>query len=198
MNTCILMAEVITKPELRKTPDDLDVANMMVEFPGLKEEEPTARLRVVGWGKLGVEMSENYQVGDRVVIEGRLAMNTIEKDGLKEKRAELVVSHIYSMGSQAVNSDRQSSLNERPIAQPTTNTNVVNLQPSISSKPETPAAEYAYSVTPTTSEDTREEYDEGTLDEIPFLRPVYSKTIIGKELGDSWELAANDYWDGIK
>jgi single-strand DNA-binding protein len=194
MNTCILMAEVIANPELRKTTDDLDVANMMVEFPGLKEEEPTARIRVVGWGKIGIEISENYKIGDRVVIEGRLSMNVIEKEGSKEKRAELVVSHIYSMGQSGETKDFT-------IAQPTnTPTNVVNLQPSSSSKPEvtTPAPEYAYSATSTTSEDATEEYDEGTLDEIPFLRPVYAKTLIGKELCDSWELAANCYWEGIK
>jgi single-strand DNA-binding protein len=167
MNTCVLMAEVITNPELRKTPDDLEVANMMVEFPGLREEEPTARIRVVGWGKLGVEMSENYHVGDRLVIEGRLGMNVIEKDGYKEKRAELVASHIYTMGE---NSDRST------ITQPTTTTttatttpNVVNFQPVTTPKPEKISAiENTYSAPATTSDDTTEEYDEGTLDEIPF------------------------------
>jgi single-strand DNA-binding protein len=194
MNNCVLMAEVITNPELRKTTDDLDVANMMVEFPGLKEEEPTARIRVVGWGKIGSEMSENYHVGDRVVIEGRLSMNVIEKDGAKEKRAELVVSHIYPMGQSSENQ-------ERTIASTATiPTNVVDLQPSSSPKSEVqaPVSEYSYSNTSKTTEDATEEYDEGTLDEIPFLRPIYSKTIMSRELFDSWELAANSYWDGIK
>jgi single-strand DNA-binding protein len=166
MNTCVLMAEVITNPELRKTPDDLEVANMMVEFPGLKEEEPTARIRVVGWGKLGVEMSENYHVGDRVIIEGRLGMNVIEKDGYKEKRAELVVSHIYSMGE---TSDRSTMAQSTTATTVTTTPNVVNLQPVTAPQPEKiSATEYAYSAPATTSEDTTEEYDEGTLDEIPF------------------------------
>jgi single-strand DNA-binding protein len=194
MNNCVLMAEVITNPELRKTTDDLDVANMMVEFPGLKEEEPTARVRVVGWGKIGQEMSENYHVGDRVVIEGRLSMNLIEKDGVKEKRAELVVSHIYSMGQSSENQE------QRMTNTATIPNNVVNLQPSSSPKPEvnTSVSEYSSSNTSTTTEDATEKYDEGTLDEIPFLRPIYSKTIMGQELFDSWELAVNSYWDGIK
>jgi single-strand DNA-binding protein len=149
---------------------------------------------VVGWGKIGLEMSENYHIGDRVVIEGRLSMNVIEKDGTKEKRAELVVSHIYSMGQSSENQ-------ERTITQAATiPANVVNLQPSSSPKPEEkiPVSEYSHSSTSTTTEDAAEEYDEGTLDEIPFLRPIYAKTIMGKELFDSWELAANSYWDGIK
>lgn len=34
-------------------------------------------------------------------------------------------------------------------------------------------------------------YDED--DDIPFMRPIYSRTIIGKELWDSWELSVNSY-----
>ena len=34
-------------------------------------------------------------------------------------------------------------------------------------------------------------YDE---DDIPFMRPIYSRTLIGKELWDAWELSVNSYW----
>lgn len=157
MNSCILMAEVITNPELRKTPDDVDVANMMVEFPGLREEDPTTRIRVVGWRNLGVEMSQNYSTGDRVVIEGRLSMNVVEMNGYKEKRAELVASHIYSLGESS-----NSNLSQ-PMA---TASNVVDFQSSTSEP--VSASTPGYSSTPAAVTSTAEEYDEGTLDEIPF------------------------------
>ena len=35
-------------------------------------------------------------------------------------------------------------------------------------------------------------------DDIPFVRPIYSKSNTGKELCDSWELEANHYWEGFK
>lgn len=35
------------------------------------------------------------------------------------------------------------------------------------------------------------EYDED--DDIPFMRPIYSRTVIGRELWDSWELSVNSY-----
>ncbi|MCY7367018.1 MAG: single-stranded DNA-binding protein, partial [Chamaesiphon sp.] len=38
---------------------------------------------------------ENYKQGDKIAIEGRLEMNTIERDGYKEKRARLVASRLY-------------------------------------------------------------------------------------------------------
>ena len=174
MNTCILMAEVITNPELRKTPDDVDVANMMVEFPGLRDEDPATRIRVVGWRGLGVEMSENYTVGDRVVLEGRLSMNLIEMNGYKEKRAELVVSHIYHIG-QGSGQGNDSGVSQS-AAMPS---NVVDFQPSTkpqdlsesksfvaTSEPKTsPAPSYT---APTQADNATEEYDEGSLDEIPF------------------------------
>ena len=100
MNNCVLMVEVISEPELRQTTDNLEVANMMVEFPGLRAEDPSARIRAVGWGNLASEISEKYHAGDRLSLEGRLGMNVIEmKEGYKEKRAELIISRIFPLGS---------------------------------------------------------------------------------------------------
>lgn len=100
MNSCILMAQIIQDPELRYTADSqTPIAQMLVEFPSQRAEDPPARLRVVGWGNLANSIKENYALGDRVVIEGRLGMNTVERsEGFKEKRAELTVSRIYKLG----------------------------------------------------------------------------------------------------
>ncbi len=100
MNTCILMAQIIQDPELRYTADtQTPLAQMLVEFPSQRSEDPPSRIRVVGWGNLANAIKENYSAGDRVVIEGRLGMNTIERqEGFKEKRAELTASRIYKLG----------------------------------------------------------------------------------------------------
>lgn len=104
MNSCILMAQIIQDPELRYTADtQTPIAQMLVEFPSQRAEDPPARLRVVGWGNLANSIKENYAVGDRVLIEGRLSMNTIERsEGFKEKRAELNASRIYKLGADAL------------------------------------------------------------------------------------------------
>jgi len=100
MNSCIIMAEVIRPPQLRYTQDNQTaIADMEVEFPGQRPEDPPAKLKVVGWGNLAQEMQTSYQLGDRVVIEGRLAMNSVDRpEGFKEKQAELTASKIYSLG----------------------------------------------------------------------------------------------------
>jgi single-stranded DNA-binding protein len=54
---------------------------------------------VVGWGNLAQEIQQHYHQGDRVIIEGRLSMKTIDREeGFKEKRAELTVQRIHPLG----------------------------------------------------------------------------------------------------
>ncbi|MDJ0632367.1 MAG: single-stranded DNA-binding protein [Xenococcaceae cyanobacterium MO_188.B29] len=99
MNSCVLMAEIVSEPQLRTTQDNLDVAEMIVRFDGLREEDPPGTIKVLGWGNLASDIKNHYNQGDRVVIEGRLSMNTIEmQEGYKEKRAELVASRIHAIG----------------------------------------------------------------------------------------------------
>lgn len=95
------MAEVVQDPQLRYTPDNLAVAEMLVQFPGVKPDDPPANLKVIGWGNLATEIHERCHRGLQVVIEGRLAMNTFERkpEGFKEKRAELTVQKVHYLGA---------------------------------------------------------------------------------------------------
>ncbi len=92
------MAEIVQAPELRSTADNqMEIAEMFVQFVNSKPENPPALIKVVGWNNLAREIKEKYRQGDRVVIEGRLEMSTIDKpEGYKEKRAHLVASRIHS------------------------------------------------------------------------------------------------------
>lgn len=101
MNSCILMAEIIQEPELRYTSDtQTPITELLVQFPGLRSEDSPATLKVIGWGNLAQEIQAHYHQGDRVVIEGRLNMNTIERpEGFKEKRAELTAQRIHRLAS---------------------------------------------------------------------------------------------------
>lgn len=116
MNSCILMAEIVQEPQLRYTPDQTALAEMLVQFSGPRSEDPPATLKVVGWGNLAQEIQQNYHPGDHVIIEGRLTMSTVERqEGFKEKRAELTVQRIHplgagvSIGSSAASTDDATS-----------------------------------------------------------------------------------------
>jgi single-strand DNA-binding protein len=101
MNSCILMARITRTPEIRYTQDNQrPLAQMLVEFDGIRPDDPPTSLKVVGWGKLADEIQQNYAEGDRVIIEGRLRMNTIERqEGFKEKRVELTASRVHKVSA---------------------------------------------------------------------------------------------------
>lgn len=99
MNSCIIMAEIVEAPQLRYTTDNLALTEMLVQFPAQRAEDQPATLKVVGWGNLAQEIEQKYQKGDRVIIEGRLSMNTVQMDGYKEKKAELTVQRIHALGA---------------------------------------------------------------------------------------------------
>ena len=50
---------------------------------------------MVGWGNLANTIKDSYHPGDRLIIEGRLGINMVERpEGFKEKRAEFTASRI--------------------------------------------------------------------------------------------------------
>ncbi len=104
MNSFVLMAKIIRSPELRYTQEtQVPFAQMLVQFDGIKPEDPPSTLRVIGWGGLGTEISQQYSEGDQVILEGRLEMHNYETaEGFKEKRGELVLSHIYRVDGQVI------------------------------------------------------------------------------------------------
>lgn len=101
MNSCVLMAKIVKDPELRYTADNqTPIAEMLVQFSGLRAEDPAETLKVVGWGNLAQQIQEQFHQGDHVVIEGRLGMNTMDRpEGFKEKRAELTATRIHPIGT---------------------------------------------------------------------------------------------------
>ncbi len=96
MNNCILMAEIVQAPQLRYTADNqTPIAEFVVKFPGIREGDSVGQIKVVGWGNLAQEIQDRYHAGDRVLLEGRLGMNTLERpEGFKEKRAEMTVQRV--------------------------------------------------------------------------------------------------------
>jgi single-strand DNA-binding protein len=159
MNSCILMAEIVQEPQLRYTPDNqVPVAEMTVEFPGLRDDDPPSQLKVVGWGNLAQEIQEKYHPGDRVIIEGRLHMNTFDRpEGFKEKRAELTAQRIHLLGEGAT----LSTVSSTPTVTSTESTQSPRSTPKAAPAKRTsePAKAPAYSAAPA---------PEADYDDIPF------------------------------
>ena len=97
MNHCLIQAVINSAPQMRYTKDNkTPIAEMTVNFKGLRDEDPSRELKVLGWGTIAQEMVEELKEGQSIVLEGRLRMNSVtRKDGTKEKQSELTASRIH-------------------------------------------------------------------------------------------------------
>ena len=88
-------------PQVRYTQDNqTPVAEMAVQIEGLRPDDPPGQLKVVGWGSLAQDLQNRVQVGQHLVLEGRLRMNTVTRpDGVKEKRAEFTLSRLHPLAA---------------------------------------------------------------------------------------------------
>lgn len=102
MNSIVLMGEVLSEPELRYTPDNLAVASLVISFPSLRPDEPPYRVRVSSFGELAKRVVDTCHVGDQITVEGQLHMNVVERDGRKEKLAEITARRVHQLGSARV------------------------------------------------------------------------------------------------
>jgi len=118
MNHCVLEVEVLDAPTVRYTQDNqTPIAEMDVRFDGLRPDDPAGQIKVVGWGSLAQELQSRVQPGQRLVIEGRLRMNTVPRaDGMKEKRAEFTLSRLHPVGDTAQSADGMPPQAARPAA----------------------------------------------------------------------------------
>ena len=97
MNHCLIQAVINSAPQMRYTKENqTPIAEMVVNFKGLRSEDPIRELKVLGWGNIAQEMIEGLKEGQNIVLEGRLRMNSVtRKDGTKEKQPELTASKIH-------------------------------------------------------------------------------------------------------
>lgn len=101
MNHCVLEVEVIDAPTIRYTQDNqTPIGEMTVRFDALRDGDPPGELKVVGWGNLAQELQSKVQIGQRLMLEGRLRMNTVPRqDGMKEKRAEFTLARMHPIAA---------------------------------------------------------------------------------------------------
>ncbi len=98
MNHCILMAEIVEVPQLRYTSDNqTPIAEFKVKIAGLRPDDSPSQFKAVGWGNLAQTIQDaSYGPGDRVVIEGRLTMKSVDRpEGFREKQAEITVQQLH-------------------------------------------------------------------------------------------------------
>ena len=117
MNHCLIQSVIKSIPQMRYTKENqTPIAEMLVSFKGLREEDPLSELKVLGWGAVAQEMMDNLKEGQNIVVEGRLRMNSItRKDGTKEKQAELTASRIHHITPFEKNHEDYNEINSNQV-----------------------------------------------------------------------------------
>ena len=112
MNHCLIQAVINSSPQMRYTKENkTPIAEMTVNFKGLRDEDPPRELKVLGWGTIAQEMVEELKEGQNIVLEGRLRINSVtRKDGSKEKQTELTASRIHQITTiEKITSEKQGT-----------------------------------------------------------------------------------------
>ena len=112
MNHCLIQAVINSAPQMRYTKENqTPIAEMIVNFKGLRSEDPPRELKILGWGNIAQEMIDELKEGQNIVIEGRLRMNSVTRqDGTKEKQPELTASKIHQIGPiDVITSDKKEN-----------------------------------------------------------------------------------------
>ena len=112
MNHCLIQAVINSAPQMRYTKENkTPIAEMTVNFKGLRDEDPSRELKVLGWGTIAQEMTGELKEGQNIVLEGRLRMNSVtRKDGTKEKQPELTASRIHHISpSEQITSKKEET-----------------------------------------------------------------------------------------
>ena len=114
MNHCLIQAVINSAPQMRYTKENqTPIAEMIVNFKGLRSEDPVRELKILGWGNIAQEMIDELKEGQNIVIEGRLRMNSVNrKDGTKEKQPELTASKIHQIDLAESIKSHQKTKNE--------------------------------------------------------------------------------------
>lgn len=104
-NQAIVMGNLTRDPEVRTTPNGQSVASFAVATNRVwndasgERQEAVEFHEIVAWGKLGELAGQYLAKGRKVLVVGRLQTQQWEKDGVKQRRTEIVAQDISFLDS---------------------------------------------------------------------------------------------------
>lgn len=106
LNRVLLQGRLGADPELRTTPTGTEVATVNIAVDRDRKDQNGERqsdwVTVVAWKGTAKFLSQYFQKGRIVIVDGRLQMrNWMDKDGNKRTSAEVVAENIYFGDSKA-------------------------------------------------------------------------------------------------
>ena len=111
LNQITLVGQVVHKPELRKTPSGVSVADFSVAVrraprPDGSQSEDLDPFRVQAWERWADRAAEVLEPGAWIALEGRLVARSFEAQGQKRKVVEIRASSFEALALSSGGSSR--------------------------------------------------------------------------------------------
>jgi single-strand DNA-binding protein len=104
-NRVILVGNLTRDPELRFTPNNTAVSDIGLAVNDRRKNasgewvDETTFVDVTLWGRTAEVANEYLSKGSSILIEGRLKLDTWEKDGKKQSKLRVVADRMQMLGS---------------------------------------------------------------------------------------------------
>lgn len=112
----ILQGRLTADPELKTTPNGVEVANFTVAWSKkYKETESQCFLNCIAWRATGAFVAKYFTKGQEIAIEGELTSRSYEdKQGNKRTAFELTCEQIHFCGSKSDTVKPNTTTNTKP------------------------------------------------------------------------------------
>lgn len=102
-NKVVLIGRLARDPEYRLTPSGIPITRFTIAVDKIRKnvspDQPTADfIRIVAWRRLAEICNEYLKKGRLVAIEGRLQIDSYEKDGEQRTSAEVTADNMQMLG----------------------------------------------------------------------------------------------------
>jgi single-strand DNA-binding protein len=104
-NKVILVGRVGRDPETKKVGEKTLSSFSVATSFGTGDNAKTAWHQVTAWEKLGEIAQQILHKGDRVLIEGRIDYNTVDKNGTKVTYTQITASNLINLQAKPVNGE---------------------------------------------------------------------------------------------
>ena len=116
MNKVFIIGRLVRDPDFRMTPSGIALCRFTIATDRIpKQENQTADfIRVVTWRRLAEICNQYLKKGKLIAVDGRLQIDSYEKDGEKRYSAEVVADGMQMLDRNNDNAETQSTQQSSP------------------------------------------------------------------------------------
>ena len=114
MNKAFIIGRLVRDPDFRLTPSGVQLCRFTIAVDRIpKQENQTADfIRVVTWRRLAEICNQYLKKGKLVAVDGRLQIDSYEKDGEKRYSSEIVADGMQMLDRGSEDSQREATTTE--------------------------------------------------------------------------------------